>query len=61
VNRKDRGQPGVAAADGVASLALDLVEERVDHWGVQVGDIEPARGGPMRWAAKPSSSHSVSR
>ena len=41
----DRGQPGVAAADGVAPLALEVVEERADHGRVQVSDIEPARWG----------------
>ncbi len=41
----DRGQSGVAAADGVAPLALDVVEERADHWRVQVGEVEPARHG----------------
>ena len=41
--RMDRGQPGVTAADGVAPLALEVVEECADHRRVQVGDIQAAR------------------
>ncbi len=42
----DRGQPGVACGDAVAALVLDVVEERGDHRGVQVGDVKPAGQGP---------------
>ena len=41
----DRGQPGVAAADGVAALMFEVVEERADHRRVQVGDVEAAWRG----------------
>ena len=40
--RVDRCQAGVAGADAVAALALEVVEERGDQWRVQVADVELA-------------------
>ena len=60
--RVDRGQAGVAGADAVAALVLEVVEERADQRRVEVVEVE------RRWAAcrcaaaaKASSSRSVSR
>jgi hypothetical protein len=39
----DRGQPGVTAADGVAPIVFEVVQERADHRRVQVSDVEPGR------------------
>ena len=41
--RVDRGQAGVAGADAVAALGLQVVEEIQHQWRVQVGQSE--RGG----------------
>lgn len=38
--RVDRGQPGVAGPDAVASLVLQVVEERGDGRCVQIGEIQ---------------------
>jgi hypothetical protein len=59
--RVDRGQSGVAGPDAVASLVLQVVEERGDGRCVQIGEVQA--GGEMvrRCPAKTSSSRSVSR
>jgi hypothetical protein len=36
----DRGEPGVAGADAVAALVLQVVEERAGQRGVEVGDLQ---------------------
>jgi hypothetical protein len=36
----DRGQAGVAGPHAVAALALEVVQERADQPGVQVGDLQ---------------------
>ena len=60
--RVDRGQPGVAGAGAVAAVVFEVVEERRDQRGVEVGEVELARAACRRWpAAKPSSSRQVSR
>ena len=38
--RPDRGQPGVAGAHAVAPLGLQVVQERHDQGGVQVGEVQ---------------------
>ena len=38
----DRGQPGVAGGDGVGPPGLQVLKERGDHLGVQVGDVQLA-------------------
>lgn len=40
--RVDRGEPGVARAHAVAALTLEVVEERADERGVEIGDVELA-------------------
>ena len=47
--RVDRCQPGVAGADAVAALVLEVVEERGDQWRVEVADVELAglAAGPL--------------
>ena len=40
VERVDRCEPRVAGADRVVPLVLDVVEERDDQLGVEVGDVE---------------------
>jgi hypothetical protein len=37
----DRGQAGVAGPRGVAPVVFEVVGERGDQRGVQVGDVEP--------------------
>ena len=55
--RVDRRQAGVAGADAVAALVLEVVEERGDQRRVEVADVELAglaaelRGGERRAAA----------
>jgi len=39
--RVDRGQSGVAGADAVAALLLEVVQERADHRRVQLVDVQP--------------------
>jgi len=36
----DRGQPGVAGPGAVASLVFEVIQERGDRGGVQVGDVQ---------------------
>jgi hypothetical protein len=43
--RVDRGQACVAGAYAVASVALEVGEERGDEVGVEVGQVEPAWWG----------------
>ena len=40
VERVDRCQPGVAGADGVVAVVLEMVEERDDQRRVEIGDVE---------------------
>ena len=40
----DGGQAGVAGADAVAPNRFQVVQERADQRGIQVGDPEPRRG-----------------
>ena len=49
--RVDRGQPGVAGADAVAALGLEMVEEAGDQRCVEVGQVEPRRWNPGVLAA----------
>jgi hypothetical protein len=39
----DRGQACVAGAHGVAPFALEVVEERPDDRGVEVGQVQRGR------------------
>jgi hypothetical protein len=36
----DGGQPGVAGADAVAAVTLEVIEEAGDQWRVEVGQIQ---------------------
>jgi len=38
--RVDRDQPVVAGLDAVAALVFEVVEERADQLGVEVGELE---------------------
>jgi hypothetical protein len=47
----DRGQPGVAGGAAVASLLFQVLQERADQRGVEVGEAESAgrlAGGVLR-------------
>ena len=57
----DRGQPGVAGADAVAALVLQVVEERADQRGAEVGDLQLEGCFPVWCAAQDRSSLSESR
>ena len=39
--RPDCGQPGVAGPGPGAAFALEVVQERADQRGVQVGEVQP--------------------
>ena len=41
--RVDRGQAGVAGADAVAAFVFEVVEERADQGGVQIGEVRAPR------------------
>jgi len=43
VERVDRREPGVAGACAVAAFGLEMVEERGDGCGVEIGDVERRR------------------
>ena len=38
--RVDRGEPGVAGADAVAALVLEVVQERADQRRVEIVDVQ---------------------
>lgn len=38
--RMDRSEPGVRGSSAVTSLMLQMIQERRDKWGVDVGDVE---------------------
>jgi hypothetical protein len=42
----DRREPGVAGPGAVAAVCLQVLQERGDRRGVEVGDAERARGFP---------------
>jgi len=42
-------------------VVLDVVEERDDQLGVEVGDVELVGCLPVRWAVNASSSRTASR
>src|SRR6266545_2606871 len=43
--RMDRGEPGVAGAHAVASVVFEMGQERHNEFGVEIGDVQPARPG----------------
>jgi hypothetical protein len=73
----DRGQAGVAGTDAVAALVFEMVQERADQRGVEVGDLQagglfpglaggevqeqPERGRRRRCAGWPCAAWSGSR
>jgi hypothetical protein len=46
VERVDRGEPRVAGADRVVALVLEVVKERADQLGVEIGQVKPLRCDP---------------
>jgi hypothetical protein len=57
----DRGQAGVAGPRGVAPVVFEVVQERGDQRGVQVGDVEPGDLVSGLCRGEDESSRSVSR
>ena len=43
VERPDGGKPSVSAADTVVALVFEVLQERADELGVEVGEVELAR------------------
>ncbi len=41
--RVDRGEPVVAGGGPVVPVTLEVVQERGDQRGVELGDVQPAR------------------
>ena len=56
-----RGEAGVAGADGVGTLGLEVIQEGADELGVEVLQLSRDGGRPVCCAAKVKSSLKASR
>ena len=60
--RVDGGQAQVAGVDAVVTVGFEVVQERADKLGVEIGQVQLGGGLPVRaWAKRNSSRSSPDR